>query len=55
MIAMTSTTDGTPALRLRGIDMHYGFVRALDQIDFHVMNGKSWRSSATTAPASPRC
>ena len=33
-------TDEAPALELSGIDMHYGYVRALDQIDFHVMNGE---------------
>jgi simple sugar transport system ATP-binding protein len=37
---MTPTTDAAPALKLSGIDLHYGFVRALDQIDFHVMNGE---------------
>lgn len=37
---MTSTTDAAPALTLSGINMHYGFVRALDQIDFHVMSGE---------------
>src|SRR3954466_10230300 len=30
----------TPALELSGIEMHYGFVRALDDIDFHVMPGE---------------
>ena len=46
----------TPALELTGIEMHYGFVRALDGIDFHVMPGEVRRPcSATTAPASPRC
>jgi ABC-type sugar transport system ATPase subunit len=29
-----------PALELTGIDMHYGYVRALDGIDFHVMPGE---------------
>ena len=29
----------TPALELSGIEMHYGFVRALDGIDFHVQPG----------------
>src|SRR6516165_3705352 len=33
-------TDQVPALELTGIDMHYGYVRALDQIDFHIMNGE---------------
>lgn len=33
-------TDQTPALELRGIDMHYGFVRALDTIDFQVRQGE---------------
>jgi simple sugar transport system ATP-binding protein len=32
--------DGTPALALSGIDMHYGYVRALDRIDFHVQPGE---------------
>jgi ABC-type sugar transport system ATPase subunit len=30
----------TTALQLRGIDVHYGFVRALDAIDFHVDQGE---------------
>ncbi|MDH2413130.1 ATP-binding cassette domain-containing protein [Nocardioides sp. CER19] len=30
----------TPALELSGIEMHYGFVRALDGIDFHVKPGE---------------
>ena len=34
------TTPGTPALELTGIEMHYGFVRALDDIDIHVMPGE---------------
>jgi simple sugar transport system ATP-binding protein len=29
-----------PALALSGIDMHYGYVRALSGIDFHVMPGE---------------
>jgi ABC-type uncharacterized transport system ATPase subunit len=40
VIDVTPTTGAAPALRLSGVDMHYGFVRALDQIDFHVMNGE---------------
>jgi len=32
--------QGAPALELRGIDMHYGYVRALDAIDFHVQQGE---------------
>jgi len=32
--------DQVPALELTGIDMHYGYVRALDKIDFHIMNGE---------------
>jgi simple sugar transport system ATP-binding protein len=35
---MTSTA--TAALELRGVDMHYGFVRALDQIDLTVAQGE---------------
>ncbi|UQX87411.1 ATP-binding cassette domain-containing protein [Jatrophihabitans telluris] len=35
---MTSTT--TAALELRAVDMHYGFVRALDSIDFQVSQGE---------------
>jgi len=31
---------GTPTLALSGIDMHYGFVRALNGIDFHVSPGE---------------
>ncbi|KQW47251.1 hypothetical protein ASC77_12250 [Nocardioides sp. Root1257] len=34
------TTTGTPALDLQGIEMHYGFVRALDGIDIHVNAGE---------------
>ncbi|MBA2955302.1 ATP-binding cassette domain-containing protein [Nocardioides sp. MAH-18] len=30
----------TPALELTGIEMHYGFVRALDGIDIHVQPGE---------------
>jgi simple sugar transport system ATP-binding protein len=37
---MTQTAIGTPALELTGIDVHYGFVRALDQVDIHVMPGE---------------
>jgi ABC-type sugar transport system ATPase subunit len=40
---MTDSTEPaaeTPALELTGIELHYGFVRALDQIDFHVMPGE---------------
>lgn len=35
-----TTTRGTPALDLRAVSMHYGFVRALDSIDFHVGPGE---------------
>src|SRR3954451_25250845 len=39
---MTSPTTpaGAPALALRDVEMHYGFVRALDSIDMHVMPGE---------------
>lgn len=37
---MTPVAAQTPALELSGIEMHYGFVRALDDIDFHVMPGE---------------
>jgi ABC-type sugar transport system ATPase subunit len=33
-------TTTTPALQLEGVDMHYGFVRALDTIDFTVGQGE---------------
>lgn len=33
-------TDTAPALQLEGVDMHYGFVRALDGIDFQVNQGE---------------
>ena len=33
-------TEQTPALELSGIDMHYGYVRALAGIDFHVNPGE---------------
>ena len=29
-----------PALELHGVDMHYGYVRALDAVDFHVQPGE---------------
>jgi ABC-type sugar transport system ATPase subunit len=32
--------SGQPALELTGIEMHYGYVRALDRIDFHVRPGE---------------
>ena len=32
--------SATPALELRGIELHYGFVRALDDIDIHVDPGE---------------
>jgi simple sugar transport system ATP-binding protein len=34
------TTTLAPALQLSAIDLHYGFVRALDQIDFEVGQGE---------------
>src|SRR6186713_2709449 len=37
---MTSIKADTPALSLSGIEMHYGFVRALDGIDMHVDPGE---------------
>ena len=37
---MAATPGPTPALELTGIEMHYGFVRALDDIDIHVMPGE---------------
>ncbi|CUR59390.1 putative Ribose ABC transporter ATP-binding protein [metagenome] len=37
---MAEVSTVTPALELRGIDMHYGFVRALDGIDVRVMPGE---------------
>jgi len=38
---MTSTSSvETAALRLTDIELHYGFVRALDGIDMHVMPGE---------------
>jgi simple sugar transport system ATP-binding protein len=36
----SSATSQTPALELSGIEMHYGFVRALDDINVHVMPGE---------------
>jgi simple sugar transport system ATP-binding protein len=36
----TQSPVQTPALELNGIDLHYGFVRALDQIDFAVGQGE---------------
>ncbi len=40
MTTHDSSEAVTPALRLSGIDMHYGFVRALSGIDFHVNPGE---------------
>ena len=40
MISVTTTASLAPALELSAIDMHYGFVRALDAIDFHVGQGE---------------
>ena len=37
---MANETSPTPALELTGIDMHYGYVRALAGIDFHVLPGE---------------
>jgi simple sugar transport system ATP-binding protein len=37
---VTTVTEAPPALELRSIDMHYGFVRALDSIDFQVGQGE---------------
>jgi simple sugar transport system ATP-binding protein len=37
---MTTPALDRPALELQGIEMHYGFVRALDDIDIHVMPGE---------------
>ena len=36
----SSARTGTPALALSDIELHYGFVRALDGIDMHVMPGE---------------
>src|SRR3954452_13662681 len=36
----TPSTSGSPALELSGIELHYGFVRALDAIDLHVDPGE---------------
>ena len=40
MTTTTQTAVTTPALELSGIDLHYGFVRALDRVDIHVMPGE---------------
>ena len=37
---MIDVTHPHPALELRAIDVHYGFVRALDAIDFRVEQGE---------------
>ena len=39
-MSTSGSTDPAPALELTGIEMHYGFVRALDGIDFHVAPGE---------------
>src|SRR3954463_12214865 len=35
-----TTAAGAPALALNDVEMHYGFVRAIDSIDMHVMPGE---------------
>lgn len=37
---MTTTTTA-PALALEGIDLHYGYVKALDNVSFHVQPGEA--------------
>jgi simple sugar transport system ATP-binding protein len=37
---MATVKGDTPALKLTDIELHYGFVRALDGIDMHVMPGE---------------
>jgi ABC-type sugar transport system ATPase subunit len=37
--SLTRETN-VPTLELRGIEMHYGFVKALDAVDFHVNAGE---------------
>ena len=37
---LPTTSAETPALELSGIDLHYGFVRALDNVDFRVAPGE---------------
>ena len=37
---MAPENTPAPALELTGVDMHYGYVRALAGIDFHVMPGE---------------
>ncbi|WNM28534.1 ATP-binding cassette domain-containing protein [Demequina capsici] len=37
---METTKTTVPVLELCGIDMHYGYVQALDSIDFHVNPGE---------------
>lgn len=37
---MTTAPTTTPALELSGIEMHYGYVKALNSIDFHVSQGE---------------
>ena len=34
-------SDKTPALDLKGIDLHYGYVKALDGVNFHVNQGEA--------------
>ena len=48
-------TETAPALELQGIDMHYGFVRALDTIDFTSVRARWSGSSVTTVPGSRPC
>jgi ABC-type phosphonate transport system ATPase subunit len=43
-----------PILLGRGLTKRYGRVVALDNCDFDLYPARSWRSSATTARASPR-
>ena len=44
----------TPLLECKGVSKAFGAVQALYQVDFEVRRARSWPSSATTAPASPR-
>jgi ABC-type sugar transport system ATPase subunit len=38
---MSTTTKTAPALALEGIDLHYGFVKALDNVSFNVQPGEA--------------
>ena len=47
-------SDTPPLLEIRDLSKTFGSVQALTDVDFGVRSVRSWRSSATTAPANRR-